>query len=90
MFVKCFLTIFIPKQDGAKGLEQKQKTATEVLSKQGYKTERVKVAKGGRRVTIYTTIESEEGETPQQAIDKVCQTISQAIERKVVGRPLKA
>ena len=90
MFVKCFLTIFIQKQDGAQGLEQKRKMATEILSKQGYETEREKLAKGGRRVTIYTTIQSEEGETPQQAIDKVCQTISQAIRRKVVGRPLKA
>jgi len=90
LFVKCFITIFIHKQDGAEGLEQKQKTAMEILSKQGYKTERIKGAKGGRRVTIYTTIQSEEGETPQQAIDKVCQTISQAIGRKVVGRPLQA
>lgn len=90
MFVKCFITIFIHKQDGAEGLKQKQKTVTEVLSKQGYTTEKIKAAKGGRRVTIYTTIKSEEGETPQQAIDKICQTISQTIERKVVGRPLKA
>jgi hypothetical protein len=88
--VKCFITIFIHTEDGAKGLEQKQKIATELLSKQGYKTEGTKIAKGGRRVTIYTTIESKEAETHQQAIDKVCQIISQATGRKTVGRPLKS
>jgi len=90
VFVKCFITIFIHAEDGAKGLEQKQKIATELLSKQGYKIEGTKIAEGGRRVTIYTTIESEEAEKPQQAIDKVCQIISQATDRKAVGRPIKA
>ena len=88
--VKCFLTVFIRAEDGAKILEQKQKTATEVLLKQGYKTEGTKMGKGGRRVTIYTTIESKRPETDQQAIDRVSQLVSQAIDRKTVGRPLKA
>ena len=90
MLVKCFLTVFIRAEDGAKILEQKQKTATEVLLKQGYKTEGIKMGKGGRRVTIYTTIESKGSETPQQAIDRVSQLVSQAIDRKTVGRPLRA
>jgi ribosome maturation factor RimP len=87
--VKCFLSVFIRAEDGAKVLEQKQKTATEVLSKQGYKTEGIKMGKGSRRVTIYTTIESKGSETAQQAIDRVSQVISQAIDRKTVGRPLR-
>ena len=90
MLVKCFLTVFIHAEDSTKVLEQKQKTATEVLSKQGYKTEGTKMGKGGRRVTIYTTIESKGLETTQQAIDRVSQLVSQAIDRKTVGRPLKA
>jgi hypothetical protein len=90
LFVKCFITIFIHAEDGTKGIEQKQKIATELLSKQGYKIEGTKIGEGGRRVTIYTTIESEEAEKPQQAIDKVCQTISRATGRKAVGRPIKA
>lgn len=89
MLVKCFLSVFIRAEDGAKVLEQKQKTATEVLSKQGYKTEGIKMGKGSRRVTIYTTIESKGSETAQQAIDRVSQVISQAIDRKTVGRPLR-
>jgi len=87
--VKCFLTIFIRAEDDAKALEQKQKTATEVLSKQGHKIEGTKMGKGGRRVTIYTTIESKGSETAQQAIDRVSQVVSQAITRKTVGRPLR-
>lgn len=90
MLVKCFLTAFIRAEDGAKILEQKQKTATEVLLKQGYKTEGTKMGKGGRRVTIYATIESKGSETAQQAIDRVSQLVSQAIDRKTVGRPLRA
>lgn len=89
MFVKCFLTVFIRAEDGAKVVEQKQKTATEILSKQGYKTEGIKMGKGGCRVTIYTTIETKGSETAQQAIDRVSQLVSQAIDRKTAGRPLK-
>lgn len=87
MLVKCFLTIFIRAEDNAKALEQK--TAAEVLSKQGYKIEGTKMGKGGRRVTIYTTIESKGSETAQQAIDRVSQAVTQAIARKTVGRPLR-
>jgi len=89
LLVKCFLTVFIRAEDGAKVLEQK-KIATEALSKHGYKTKGIKMGKGGRRVTIYTTIESKGSETAQQAIDRVSQLVSQAIDRKTVGRPLKA
>lgn len=81
---------YLIAEDGVKGLEQIQKIATELLSKRGYKVEGMKIAKGERRVTICTTIESKEAETPQQAIDKICQIISQATERKTVGRPLRA
>jgi len=90
LFVKCFLTVFIHAEDSTKVLEQKQKTFTEVLSKQGYETERTKMGKAGRRITIYTTIETKGSETAQQAIDRVSQLVSQAIDRKTVGRPFKA
>jgi hypothetical protein len=82
--------MFVHAEDGEKGLEQKQKIAMEILSKQGYKTEGTKIGKGARRVTIYTTIESKGSETAQQAIDRVSQLVSQATDRKTAGRPLKA
>ena len=90
MLVKCFLTMFIQAEDGKKGLEQKQKMAIDVLSKQGYKTEGTKIGKGARRVTIYATIESKGSETAQQAIDRASELISKATGRKTAGRPLKA
>ena len=74
-----------------KGVEQYQKAAVELLSKQGYKAEgTTKIGKDGRRVTIYTTIETKETETSQEAIDRISEIISQEIGRKVVGRPLKS
>jgi ribosome maturation factor RimP len=86
--VRCFLTIFLHAEDRANALEQKQRTATEVLSKLGYKIEGAKMGRGRRRVTIYTTIKSKGSETAQQEIDRVSQIVSQAINRKTVGRPL--
>jgi len=85
--VKCFITIFIRAEDGAKGLKHKQKIAEEVLSRRGYTTEGAKAAGNARRVTIYTTIKSERGETPQQAIDRVAKEITEATERTALGRP---
>lgn len=87
MFVRCFITIFIRAEDGAKGLKDKQKIAEQVLLKRGYTSEGTKTAENARRVTIYTTIKSERVETPQQAIDRVAKEITEATERTAVGRP---
>jgi hypothetical protein len=85
--IKCFMTVFILAQDGTKGLKEKQKIAEGVLSKRGYPVERAKTAENGRRVTLYTTIESGKGEDAQKAIDKVAQEITEATDRSTVGRP---
>jgi hypothetical protein len=85
--VKCFITIFIHAEDGAKGLNDKQKIAEQFLSKQGFTNERAKVAENARRVTLYTTIQSGRGESPQQAIDRISKEISEATGRTAVGRP---
>jgi len=85
--VKCFITIFISPKDGLKGLTSKQKIAEKILSKEGETTGTAKVAENRRRVTIYGTIHSKEGETSQQAIDRVAKEISEATERTAVGKP---
>jgi hypothetical protein len=85
--IKCFMTIFILAKDGAKGLKEKQKIAEGVLSNRGFPIEGSKEAKNGRRVTVYTTIESRKGEDSQKAIDKVAREISEATDRSTVGRP---
>lgn len=86
--VKCFITIFIRGEDGLKGLKTKQKIVEQVLLKHRYTNEGAKVAENARRVTVYTTIQSERGESPQQAIDRVAKEITKATERTAVGRPV--
>jgi ribosome maturation factor RimP len=85
--VKCFITIFIHAEDGTRGLKHTQNIAEETLSKRGFSVEGVKAAENARRVTIYTTIKSKQGETSQQAIDRVAKEITEATERTAVGRP---
>jgi hypothetical protein len=85
--VACFVSIFLHVGDGEKGLKEVQKGAEAVLQKHGGSVGSVAAGKGGRRVTIHTSIDAKRGETPQQTIDRVCAEISKATGRSAAGRP---
>jgi hypothetical protein len=85
--VACFVSIFLHSEDGAKGLKEVQKDAEAVLQKHGGTLGSVAAAKGGRRLTIHTSVDAKKGETPQQTIDRVCAEITKATGRSTAGRP---
>ncbi len=85
--VACFVTIFVRAEDGAKGLKEIQKTAEDILSRHGGKSESVSLGKNGRRVTIHTGVEAKKGEKVQETIDRVCAEITKATGRTAAGRP---
>lgn len=85
--VACFVSIFIRVEDGTKGLKDVQERAEHILLKHGGSIGSVVAGKGGRRVTVHTSVDSKKGETPQQSIDRVCAEITKATGRNAVGRP---
>ena len=85
--VACFVSIFLHAEDGEKGLKTVQKGAEVVLQKHGGSVGSVAAGKGGRRVTIHTSVDAKKGETPQQTIDRVCAEITKATGRSTAGRP---
>jgi hypothetical protein len=85
--VACFVSIFLHAEDGEKGLKEAQRGAEAILRKHGGSLGSVAAGKGGRRVTIHTSVDAKRGETSQQTIDRVCAEITKETGRSTAGRP---